>query len=306
MNFVHTYWSIPSQSGRWNIDKETAEKCNIAFYALSLAYLKLLNQTVILYTDNYGKQLFNDLPYDNIYEALDNIDNKDSAYCWAYGKIFSLKHHDTLGDVFIDGDVFIKSQNCLNSLYDGLNYDAMFQGLEYSMDFYGTKTDHDLNEKMRLNRRYIYYDHAKHMLQFDYPTGMEKLGQYAYNAGIIMFNNQEYKDKFLCAYDYMYNQLSNSCDILMNYEKDREFCPDLICEQRFLYECGKDYNIKTLLNYQIKDDKGEQTINQQANIIGYQHVIGHHKYKQLDACLKKLKEINLEIYNIVIKKLTNY
>lgn len=305
MNFIHTYWSVPSKNSRWDINEETAEKCNIAYYALSLAYLKRLNQKVILYTDDYGKSLFGDLPYDNIYTTLNDINCTCSTCCWAQGKIHALKHAQ-LGDVFIDGDVFIKSQECLDAIEDGLNYDAMFQGLEYSAEFYGTKLDEDLDEKLRLNRFHIYHDHAVHLQIYDYPDNMEKFGQYAYNAGILMINNQDYKDSFLNAYYFLHNQIDEDAYMQYRYEKDHDFCPDLICEQRFLYECGMDYNIKTLLNYQDKDASGEQTINEQAKAIGYQHVIGHYKYSQLDICLNKLKEVNSDIYDIVMKKLDNY
>lgn len=295
MKFVHTYWSKPSQNNRWGIKREIAERCNLVYYALSLAYLKKLNQKVVLYTDDWGKMLLGDLPYDEVYTNLNDITYNYSIGCWAQGKMFALGLSE-LGDVFIDGDVFIKTQKCLDEIADGLNYDGMFQGLEYSAEFYGTRTNEELDEKLRLNRLHIYYDHAIHLQGYEYPHNITKFGQYAYNAGILLINNQEYKNKFLNAYKFLYDQIDKDVHMQNIYTFDNEFCPDLICEQRFLYECGKGYNIKTLLNYQHKDENGEQTINQQANSLGYQHVIGHYKYNQMDICKTTLKNLNYDLY----------
>lgn len=295
MKFIHTYWSKPSQSERWNISNDISQRCNIWYYALSVAYIKRLGYEIELYTDYFGKNLLGFLPYDNIYTDLENIDCKYSVSCWAQGKIYALQLSD-IGNCFIDGDVFIKSEKCLNEILNGLNYDGFFQGLENSNDFFNNKTNlslKDINNKLN-----IYDDQAKRFYNIiEYPENINKKGQHAYNTGLLLLNNKELKDKFISTYNFMLNQI-NSCEKMLEiYLEDKEFCPDLICEQRFMYEISKDYNIGTLLDYSLNENN-MQTILEQSIELGYQHVIGQQKYFQLDKCKLNLKHINQDIYNL--------
>ena len=66
--FVHSFWTKPCEN-----DNEKLKKY-ILYFATSLAWLKKNNFPIVLHTDSKGKELFKNLPYDEIYTTLDNTD----------------------------------------------------------------------------------------------------------------------------------------------------------------------------------------------------------------------------------------
>jgi hypothetical protein len=302
MNFYHVLWTQPMKKNRWYYSYEDNVKMTIYYYGLSVAYLKKLNQTIDLYTDSDGKKMLEHLPYDNIYVVLDDMD-KDIPGCnWAAGKIESFKY-SKLGDIYIDGDVFIKRQECLDKLLENTNFDGYFAGIENPQQLPFTSNEDDPDYEIKKNKyNMIYWDYNKLMEDFDFPLNIPIYGLNACNGGLVIFNNQEYKDKYLYAYDYMLNQIKNSEQIKEEYEKNYNLCLDLITEQRFFYEVGKEYKLGFLLDYWKRDDDIDYRLCKQANAIGFQHVLSSVKYELLDRCIRNLKIVDENIYNLCFNK----
>lgn len=302
MNFYHVLWTQPMKKNRWHYSYEDNVRMTIYYYGLSVAYLKKLNQTIDLYTDSEGKKILEHLPYDNIYVVFDDMD-KDIPGCnWAAGKIESFKY-SKLGDVYIDGDVFIKRQECLDKLLENTNFDGYFAGLENPQQLPFTSNEDDPDYEINKNKyNMIYWDYNKLMEDFDFPLNIPIYGLNACNGGLVIFNNQEYKDKYLYAYDYMLNQIKNSERIKEEYEKNSYLCLDLIMEQRFFYEVGKEYKLGFLLDYWKRDDDIDYRLCKQANAIGFQHVLSSVKYDLLDRCIRNLKIVDENIYNLCFNK----
>jgi hypothetical protein len=287
MNFFHTYWSKPETSRRWDVDYNRHIESTIYFYSLSIAFIKRFGYTIDLYTDSKGKETLGHLPYDNIYIVLDNMDNVPECN-WAAGKIESLKYAN-LGDIYIDGDVFIKRESCIDIIRKANQYDAFFQGHE------------SIEQLPDEDSEYIYYGDNELLKDFDFPMGIPKFGKDAYNAGVIIFNNQIYKDEFIKAYEYVLKQVMDDKFINTIYKMNGCYCLDVIMEQRFLYEIGKSYKVGTLLDYWKAVDKNAddyKSINDQANELGFQHVLGFKKYEreEIEKCKGALKKVNLQIY----------
>lgn len=288
MNFCHVHWTGPIKMKRWGFDVELQQEMIAYHYSLSVAYIKRLGETIDLYTDTEGKNLLGHLPYDNIYVVLDDMNSNIQYYNWAAGKIEGIKHMK-LGDVYIDGDVFIKSQKCLDKIANGAKYDGFFFGNE-------TPAQEGYTE---LN---IYIEHNLPLYNYEFPMGIPVLGRNACNGGLIMFNNQEYKNKFIEAYTCMLNQI---IDNPPNVDNDKEYkiCFDLVMEQRFLWEIGQNYNIDFLIDYWNRDPDNIYKLNKQANELGVQHVIGDQKFRLLYKCIDTLKKINPIIYVLTTRRL---
>lgn len=88
--FAHVLWTKPMlldfKEARWNIGNQFEQ--SLALSALSLACLKAHGQEVVLYTDEIGKKLCENLGYDRIYTIFDNLQIANDF--WAAGKIVAL------------------------------------------------------------------------------------------------------------------------------------------------------------------------------------------------------------------------
>lgn len=283
MRFVHSLWTAPSLKQRWGFDAKIATITNIWYYALSVAYLKKLGQTVVLHTDNFGKECLSHIPYDDIYLTIEEKTTAETCpIMWASSKFYALER-EPLGAIHIDGDVFIKSHKCLDMINAG-PYDLFCQG----------KEDIKLWEEQMPD--IIYEDNDAYLQHLKFPEGVRQHGINAYNTGIISFNNQELKDKFIESYFYMREQIVNDEKMIQLWETNKDVCPDLVVEQRFLYDLSEGYKVRCMIDYYRKK------VNEDANALGFQHVIGKKKYLQLEICKKVLKQINEELYQKTLRK----
>lgn len=302
MTFYHVLWTTPMRKNRWYYSYEENEKMTIYYYGLSVAYLKKLNQRINLYTDSEGEKILNHLPYDNIYVVLDDMDKNIPGCNWAAGKIESFKY-SKLGDIYIDGDVFIKKQECLDKISENTLFDGYFAGLENPQQIPFKCKENDPNYELNKNKyNMIYWDFNKIMENFMFPLDIPVYGLNACNGGLVVFNNQEYKDKYLYAYDYMLKQIKESDVVKEEYKKNCYLCLDLITEQRFFYEIGKEYKLGFLLDYWKRDDDINYGLSKQANNIGFQHVLSSIKYDLLDKCILNLKNVDKNIYDLCYEK----
>jgi len=265
--FVHSYWSKPALNERWEVDKNTQTITNMWYFATSVAYLKKLNQEIVLHTDSFGKKLLDHIPYDQICLTLDSMPEWIDVSLWASGKMVAMES-ESLNSIHIDGDVFIKTKNCLDKIVNS-DADVVVQSLEH------------LNEKV------IAYNEAMDsMKHLRFPEGTDKSLIHAYNTGLLCFKSPEFKKLFLDTYFGMAKVISKNVICTDTYRANKFIAPDIIIEQKFMYDLSKEYKVDTLLN-----SKHESATN-----IGYQHVIGTHKYPQISNCKRVLKMLDPELY----------
>ena len=270
MRFVHSLWSEPSLDDRWGIDGKDAIITNMWYYALSVAYLKRLGQEVVLHTDNFGKICLDHVPYDHIYLTLEEqIPKGICPVMWACGKFYALRE-EPLGSVHIDGDVFIKSKECLDIINTN-DYDLLIQNEEQTVE---------------IN---MYPKDSKKLEHLIYPEYIQKVYPKAYNTGILCFNNEKLKDKFITNYFFFHEQIINDEKIKQFWDIDRETCPDIIVEQLFIHQLSLGYKALCITDV-LLDTKS------------YQHVIGKKKYRCLENCKATLKHIDEELYNLTEEK----
>ena len=167
-------------------DKDKLE-ANVYIFALSLTYLKKLGCTVNLHTDTLGATLLNGLGYDNIYLTANEIPQDISPKIFAYIKSMALQY-EPLGTVHIDGDVFIKTEECLDIIFNH-NCDCVLQSCETSLPW--------INE----SRSFMIPFLSEHFL-----SNSKKLHiyDYDYNVGVIGFFNSDLKDLYIQNYQNLY------------------------------------------------------------------------------------------------------
>ena len=288
IRFVHTYWSKPSQNARWDVDKEKQEVSNILIQTLSVAYLKRLGQKIVLHTDDHGKEMFKHLPYDEVFTTLNEIPSDVPNFIWAYGKFFAMKN-EPLGAIHIDGDVFIKKQECLDKITSG-DYDILLQNIE---------CEPDTRQGVRI---YSWsWDRLKNIKftdEFDWLHGY-----FGYNVGIIRIKNQELKDKYFNFYFNNVDYIKSQTNAIEQLNTDTMACPDVILEQQALYELiNRDgYNVKLLLS----NTKDFSVTQLDARLMGFQHLIGKKKYSLVTNVKKVLSIINPELYEKTMAHLSN-
>lgn len=232
---------------------------NLWYFALSCAYAKRSGADIVLHTDTLGSLLFKHLPYDSIYTTLDDI--KAPPRFWAAGKFFTLEK-EGLDAIHIDGDVFIKSPNLVKRMYESTS-DLLVQYIEPWLDTL-------VRDKLADHMNFDYFDCPR-----------------MFNTGVLGIFNQELKDKVLLTY---FQSLKLGEKLPISLLNDQNFTPDLVCEQQMIAYIGKDYNVDFIL-------KDAFNCRQEANEIGFQHVLSHQKYREVDKCKAILKKVDKELYN---------
>lgn len=273
---------------RWGYEPEELQRGDLLTFALSVLYIKKLGHTIVLYTDDDGKKLLGELPYDEIYTTLNDIPEDIPPMMWAYGKFFAMKN-EPLGAIHIDGDVFIKKQECLDKITSG-NYDILLQNIE---------CEPDTKEGVRI---YSWsWDRLKNIKftdEFDWLHGY-----FGYNVGIIRIQNQELKDKYFNFYFNNVDYIKSQKNAIEQLNTDTIACPDVILEQQALYELiNRDgYNVKLLLS----NTKDFSVTQLDARLMGFQHLIGKKKYSLVTRVKKVLSIIDPELYEKTMAHLSN-
>lgn len=281
MRFVHSLSTRPLGIKLYNTNALERIAGNIYYYSLSLAYLKKLNQEVVLYTDTLGASLLGHLPYDEIYVTLDDMPDQLSPRFWAAGKMYAMEQ-EPLGSIHIDGDVFIKSQQIID-LVENSDWDIITQNYE------------DMKWNGGYRGEFPYWQKEKEFckqygLTFDVTEG--------FNTGFVGFKNQELKDKFINGYKAITLNHSklNYNELLHNDYRT----PDLVAEQAFIKQVSKGYKVKQLL-----EPTEDKTLRIVCNEIGYQHVPTVGKYHCLNKCIETLRQLSPEIYEKTYKLCRN-
>lgn len=278
MHFVHSLWTKPLIANRRNIEFKTALLTTILCNATSVAWINHLGGKINLYADGFGRDILSFLPYDNIYEL--NVPVHIPVCTWACGKFLVLEKMP-LGDVHIDGDVFLKSDKLIELCSDN-SYDMVVQSIE--------------NDKTTLKK---YYTAVRELLKSNniqtLTCTLEETP--SYNCGTIGFFNQELKQKYLLEYFTTLNNIIKNRVCTLELNKNLDMIPDLILEQQFLYQLAKDYKINNLLG-------DVKTMYDNAVKLGYQHIFGGFKEHQLKLISNELKYVDENIYKETIKQIS--
>lgn len=228
MTFTHSFWSKPLFDRKFEryFTYEHAVKNTLLDYAYSVACIHKLGHKIILYADKAGIELLSCIPYDKIIEI--NIPDSDPMHFAAQPKFHALRLMNS-GDILIDGDIFIETQNILDDILS-CNSDLLYSFTELNEQI--------LNEKLS-NDPTTYYNTLLpkfHNTLFPVPT----LKELTYpNTSLLQINNETLKEKYVDQYFYHKNLLK---------DVDWEYTwPDLIIEQYFLWEVSKGYNIQPLI-----------------------------------------------------------
>ena len=232
-------------------------------FVLSCIYAKKSGFLINLHTDKRGYEYLNMCPYDNIFVDLDDID-LPAPKLFAAVK-FKVMEKYPLGVIHIDGDVFLKKQE-LQDLIKFNEYDVIVQSIE-APPLYGGG----------------WKESASTLDRCEYPDWANRECNIMFNCGVVGINNLELKKLYFDTYWDMYGQYCKNGII-------KPSVPDLVIEQQFLYDIckNKKYKFKCLIdgNHPSKS----------ANKIGYQHLLGSAKNKEYLQIIKKIKELDLNIY----------
>lgn len=274
MRIFQSLWTKPALDKRWDQDNQL--ESNIWLYTLSVLYAKSIGLEIVLYTDSLGKALLNHLPYDAIYTTLNNIPDSIPTMVWAYGKFEALKN-EPIGSIHIDGDVFLKKSDILKEL-DFSSYDVIVQNAE-GMGWY-------------------YTDPKKQLIKYNIISEDFLNTNYAYNCGIVGFNNKELKNQYLNFYFDSINKVSTTRNLKTIMLSNKSFCIDLPLEQHSLAALCQNYKVKELL-------KGED-LHQKSLSIGYQHLIGKDKYSHIDRIKAYVLALDSTLYYKTKKVIEKY
>ena len=278
MALVHSLWTKPILNNERSIDANRQIESVIWCYASSVAYAKRLGEPIYLYTDEFGRELLGFLPYDRV-ELLDVPEIIPTDF-WAAGKFYAYQKMD-IGDVHIDGDVFIKKQKLLDTIKFGLrNNDLIIQSVE--------------NNQAYKNQ---YYLRCIELLKSNNIVFRDITSYYtpAYNCGLIGFNNAELKDKYINHYLQSIERICCNSNAMQQIRNQKDTWMDLILEQQHLYSLAQDYNVYNLLG------EGDN-VNYNACKLGYQHLLGSDKWERLEDIQAQLECLDPKMFQMIIEQ----
>lgn len=260
-------------------DKDKLE-ANVYIFALSLTYLKKLGCTVNLHTDTLGARLLNGLGYDNIYLTANEIPQDISPKIFAYIKSMALQR-EPVGTVHIDGDVLIKTEECLDIIFNH-NCDCVLQSCETYLPWY--------NDARSFMTPFL----SEHLL-----SNKKRLHIYAYdfNTGVIGFFNSELKDLYIQNYQNLALSLSRyKYFYLIDSNEHNFFVPDWALEQQLISNLTEESKVRFVLPIDSLDyTKDRDLISKE---IGYTHLLGASKYQPdiAEKIKNKLKELDSDCF----------
>ena len=276
MKFIHTFWSKPLFNNKF--DSFNNSLTNILMdYACSASFIHKYGEKIVLYADKIGVRLLSCIPYDEIY-IIDGLD-EESMHFAAQIKFEALKQCD-LGDVIIDGDLFLRKKEAIDYIRDikeDVSY-SFYEPYKYVLRAPQTlETMDKLVEDM---------SGVKYKKPYKLPTTIR---EFSYtNTSMMKFNNKKILDKYIKQYYYHKEEL-----------KDHKFrgWPDLILEQRFLTILIESSNCshKPVIDNYYEDPDA----NQKALDLGFTH-LGSNKSQYLNWVAGMLKENDEQLYNMVI------
>ena len=245
---------------------------HLCYFVLSCIYAKNSGFDIVEHCDKRAKEILELAPYDEIITDLEGVTPPANSTIYAWGKFAAMQNED-LGNIHIDGDVFLKSPKLIKLLnFD--EYDCIVQCLENRIIYGG-------------DQNVIWRDNASLFNSCKYPDWAKRECNAMYNCGVIGINNAGLKKEYFDTYNDMVKQYKATG---LNIPGT---VPDIIIEQQFLKDlCEyKGYKVKNLLPVD-----NHNSLHSYASSIGYQHLIGDSKHKNLDKCLEVIKAFDSKIY----------
>lgn len=266
MRFVHSYWTAPR-------DETFDFTTDLITSAYSVSRIHALGRKIVLHTDSRGKEIFKDIPYDEVYTTLDGLDEKINPNIWSASKFVSMAN-EPLDSIHIDNDVYIYDDTLLQVNSD---IDFLAQHLiKYNNDY-------------DFVRRYVKKICGQYM---NVPEEWDWNSHLCLHLGSFAFNNQELKDKVISYYMELAQTVSKQFPTYL-YKSNPHLILNLLLEENFLGMMTKNCKIKFICNY-------EEFKPEHPNGV-YEHFAGHCKKIHEDYSKEKLKELNSDLYNIIIK-----
>lgn len=291
MKFIHTFWSKPLYE---NLVKGFDESLkNILYnYACSVSCIHKFNEKIVLYTDKKGAELLTFLPYDDIIIIEDKEMDETSISFPAQMKFYALRDCE-LGDVIIDGDLFLWKQEAIDIVKEAKE-DVVYSFFEPYLCI------------LTQNNYVIICNHLLHKFsilehEIEPPYYLPKYpDEYEYfNTSLMKINNQELKDKYVNDY-FLYREKYKKVDF-------ENVWADLLIEQLFLTQLvkNKNYTSKPIIkNFFINHEES----NNYARQIGFVH-LGSNKTPYFDFTFNILSNNDrvlcdkvAERYNEIIKQ----
>ena len=279
MKFIHTFWSKPLFNNKF--DKFNNALTNILTnYACSASFIHKYGEKIVLYADKQGARLLSCIPYDEVY-IIDGLDD-ESIHFAAQIKFEALKRCD-LGDVIIDGDLFLRTKEAIEYVKNTTE-DVVYSFCEPYKYVLRNEYVLDIMDKLLHDLSCI-----KYKKPYKLPTSIREF-TYA-NTSLMKFNNKDILDKYIKQYYYHKDKL-----------KDYEFTswPDLIIEQRFLtilIESSGCTHKPIIDNYYISPEA-----NQRALDLGFTH-LGTNKTPHLKWVVEMLEENDKQLYTKVLMQI---
>ena len=282
-HFTHSLWTSPMANNKNKLE------ANVYIFALSLTYLKKLGCTVNLHTDSLGANLLSGIGYDNVYLTANKLPKDVSPKIFAYIKSMALQN-EPIGTVHIDGDVFIKTEECLDRIFNH-DCDCVFQSCETYQPWVTSSRSFMIPFLSEL-----FLSTGKRLHIYDYD----------FNVGVIGFFNEALKNLYIQNYQALALSLSKYKYLYLVNSEDGHFSiPDLVLEQQLivnLTECSKVRFVLPVDSMGYIKDR-----NQIAKEIGYTHLLTDVKYQpdNVEKVKNKLKEIDSDCFYKVSENIKN-
>ena len=286
MKYIHTFWSKPLVEKKF-ADYNTSLIITLTTYTYSVECVHKLGEIIELYTDEFGAELLSFIPYDKVH-IINGLDNENIHFA-AQIKFHALKNCE-LGDILIDGDLFLRKPEANNiiKLYVNQGHDIVYSFFEPSECTLNTEEKVNLNTNSikKIKENNIVFEEP-----FYWPCKYEDFAWM--NCSLMSFNNQELKDKYIEQY-FKHKELLNDIDW-------GEIWPDVVIEQRFLTLLCEKYNTKPILENFYFNPKTESN----AILLGFTH-LGSIKYAWHNTLVSIIKKENPLLLNNIITQVNKY
>ena len=282
MKFIHTFWSKPlNEHKSYNINLTSL----LTVYAYSAECIRNLGETIELYADEYGAELLSFIPYNKVHIVKNIEDN--NPYFFAQMKLFALKECD-LGDVLIDGDLFLYNREVINKIEENKHIDGIYS---YFEPYHQILKDQLYGMYSKINSSLVSNSNINFKEPYKWPSEDNEFEWM--NTSLLVFNNQELKDRYI--EDQFYYQK------VLNDIKWDKMLPDVVLEQRFLTLLAKDYTSMPILEgYGVNPQ-----INEIAIKMGFTHLCTSKLYVY-NFFQDRLFELNNDLYTKLHAQIKKY
>ena len=280
MTFVHSFWSKPLLSNKFN-EYNNLIPVILTDYATSVAFIHKHGHKIKLFADKTGIEMLNFIPYDEVIE-ITTLDS-ESIHFAAQIKFEALKQM-SLDEVLIDGDLFMKKQDAYDRLQ---SFDVDFIYSMYEPNSFILSSNAQKEKYTKIIS--LLHNHVK---DFRSPYNLDRsMFNYSWpNTSLMLFHNQNLKDEYIRQYEYHKMLL-----------KDEDFgitWPDIIIEQRHMDKLLRTgYTSRPMIeNFPTNE------ANEEALLIGFTH-LGYAKIYYNDYIDSWLKEIDEQLYKTCHEKI---